>query len=232
MDTTLNNETSKPIEWSQISVRGPQSEMFLQGQISQDLASLDAVGAWSLILRPDGVVITSCWVERLADGFTLTLPRVLGEVTLIRLRRFQLRADCTLALGDVERGPLATTADSVNVGWPGEAEFAAELMPQSFGAAFVRSSISFSKGCFTGQELVGRLDARGSNVPWRLVRTRGPSTPSINAVLLSKGPAGPQGVTTAVTSGTEVVALAWAHRSILDPAVLEGFTDVTIEAIA
>ena len=30
-------------------------------------------------------------------------------------------------------------------------------------------SVSFTKGCYTGQELVARLDARGNNVPRRLV---------------------------------------------------------------
>jgi len=38
-----------------------------------------------------------------------------------------------------------------------------------------RLDVSFTKGCFTGQELVGRLDARGSSVPWRMVRASGPS---------------------------------------------------------
>ena len=29
--------------------------------------------------------------------------------------------------------------------------------------------MSFTKGCYTGQELVARIDARGANVPRRLV---------------------------------------------------------------
>jgi folate-binding Fe-S cluster repair protein YgfZ len=33
----------------------------------------------------------------------------------------------------------------------------------------VERTVSFTKGCYTGQELVARLDARGSNVPRRLV---------------------------------------------------------------
>jgi folate-binding protein YgfZ len=42
-----------------------------------------------------------------------------------------------------------------------EGSIAAEL-------GLVDRTVSFTKGCFTGQELVARLDARGSNVPWRL----------------------------------------------------------------
>ena len=36
-------------------------------------------------------------------------------------------------------------------------------------AGLVERTVSFTKGCYTGQELVARLDARGSNVARRLV---------------------------------------------------------------
>lgn len=36
-------------------------------------------------------------------------------------------------------------------------------------AGIVEGSVSFTKGCFTGQELVARIDSRGNNVPKRLV---------------------------------------------------------------
>jgi tRNA-modifying protein YgfZ len=42
------------------------------------------------------------------------------------------------------------------------------------GAALVDRSVSFTKGCYTGQELVARLDSRGNNVPRRLVGVVGP----------------------------------------------------------
>jgi folate-binding protein YgfZ len=36
-------------------------------------------------------------------------------------------------------------------------------------AGIVEQSVSFTKGCYTGQELVARIDSRGNNVPRRLV---------------------------------------------------------------
>ncbi len=36
-------------------------------------------------------------------------------------------------------------------------------------AHLLDGAVSFTKGCYTGQELVGRLDARGNNVPRRLM---------------------------------------------------------------
>jgi len=35
-------------------------------------------------------------------------------------------------------------------------------------AGVVERSVSFTKGCYTGQELVARIDSRGGNVPRRL----------------------------------------------------------------
>ena len=35
-------------------------------------------------------------------------------------------------------------------------------------AGIVDRSVSFTKGCYTGQELVARIDSRGGNVPQRL----------------------------------------------------------------
>jgi folate-binding protein YgfZ len=44
-------------------------------------------------------------------------------------------------------------------------------------AGLLDRSVSFTKGCYTGQELVARLDSRGNNVPRRLVGLVGGTDP-------------------------------------------------------
>jgi folate-binding protein YgfZ len=44
-------------------------------------------------------------------------------------------------------------------------------------AGLVERTVSFTKGCYTGQELVARLEARGNNVPRRLVGVIGGTDP-------------------------------------------------------
>ena len=232
MSETTSVLVDAPPHWSHIVATGPEAESFLQGQLSQDLADLGDDGRWALLLAPDSVVITSCLVTRAPDGLVLCVPRELAEVSLTRLKRFLLRTKCTLALVDVVEGPLDSTAEQIRAGVPGPAEFALGLTPHSFGASFVATTISFTKGCFTGQELVGRLDARGSSVPWRLVRVSGPSVERVNEVLTSKGPVGPQGLTTAMHSGDGVLGLGVAHRTLLDSRELADATDVHVEPIA
>lgn len=55
----------------------------------------------------------------------------------------------------------------------------AELTPKTIPheAGVVARTVSFTKGCYTGQELVARIDSRGGNVPRRLVGVVAPAGP-------------------------------------------------------
>ena len=53
-------------------------------------------------------------------------------------------------------------------------EVDAKTIPHSLGAVIERA-VSFTKGCYTGQELVARMDARGANVPRSLVAVVAPA---------------------------------------------------------
>jgi folate-binding protein YgfZ len=95
-------------------------------------------------------------------------------------------------------------------------------------ADLVARTVSLTKGCYTGQELVARLDARGNRVARRLAgvvvagRTGGPGPgPSLlGAELAVAGREAPAGtVTSAAWSpglGT-AVGLAYVHRSVAVP---------------
>jgi folate-binding protein YgfZ len=54
-------------------------------------------------------------------------------------------------------------------------------------AGLVEVSVSFTKGCYTGQELVARIDSRGSNVPRHLrgLLLSGPAEPGAGLVDLA-----------------------------------------------
>jgi len=212
---STSNDVTTDLTWSVIEARGEEALTFLQGQLSQDLGALGDEGAWSLVLAPDSVVIAVCHVRSREDGFDLVVAREDADATLARLRRFLLRTKCTLERRDINDGPFATVADQIKASWPGAREVARALTPHTFGRRFVDETVSFTKGCFTGQELVGRLDARGSSVPWRLVRVEGPSEDAINEHLHSKGPEGPQGITSAAELDGRIIGLGVAHRTLL-----------------
>ncbi len=76
--------------------------------------------------------------------------------------------------------------------------------------------MSFTKGCYTGQELVARIDSRGSNTPTRLVRVvaDAPVRLAVGDGLTVAGE--PAGVITSA-SVTEPIALAYVKRAIEVP---------------
>jgi folate-binding protein YgfZ len=73
----------------------------------------------------------------------------------------------TIPLGATIVDAAAYEAVRVEAGFPRHgAELDERTIPAEAG--LVEASVSFTKGCYTGQELVARIDSRGSNVPRHL----------------------------------------------------------------
>jgi folate-binding protein YgfZ len=92
-------------------------------------------------------------------------------------------------------------------------------------AGIVDRSVSFTKGCYTGQELVARIDSRGGNVPRRLrgivIETN--VIPPRGATVTAEGKE--VGTLTSVAESLDrraPVALAYVRRAVSPPA------DVTV----
>src|SRR6266851_552123 len=91
----------------------------------------------------------------------------------------------------------------------------------------VGAAVSFTKGCFTGQELVARIDSRGGHVPrhLRCVVIHGDQVPPAGAAVVVDGR--PVGEITSAARGSwtcapgevggEVVALAYVRREVEVP---------------
>ena len=170
-----------------LEVSGPEATAFLQGQLSQDI---DGVGegqtVWSFILQPQGKVDALVRVTRLGpERWLLDVDGGYGDAVKARLERFKLRTKAEIApvtwssvverLGLEGTVPAPDEADGIDdherhrivAGWPKMgAEITDTTIPHETG--IVDRTVSFTKGCFTGQELVARMDSRGGNAPRRL----------------------------------------------------------------
>lgn len=234
-----------------ITASGPETEAFLQGQLSQDVAAL-AVGEAkpSFLLQPMGKVDAWLRVRRLADdSFALDVDAGHGEATLTRLNRFKLRTKCDLTLETLTVKAVRSTSaveapdGSVAVVWgtitgydvvgsealdAGETEASAadyetlrllvgipamgsELTEDTIPAeaGVVDESVSFTKGCYTGQELVARIDSRGGNVPKHLRAITSDGTLGVGDVVIVDG----DEVGT-ITSAAGGVGLAYIKRAV------------------
>ena len=95
-------------------------------------------------------------------------------------------------------------------------EMGEQTIPAETG--LVDRSVSFTKGCSTGQELVARIDSRGGNVPRRLrgVRLAGDGQPPAGAVLEHDGKEVGR-LTSVARAPAGAVALAYVRREVEPP---------------
>ncbi len=161
-----------------VQVVGPQAASYLQGQISQDVDAL-SVGAtaWSLVLQPNGKVVAWFRIHRVEDDtFLLDIDAGHAEALIARLERFKLRTEATISLrpeGAIptpvlwrDLPPSFSERERILAGMPRMGcELTESTIPGEGGQYFIDVSVSFTKGCYTGQELVARIDSRGGNVP-------------------------------------------------------------------
>ncbi len=81
----------------------------------------------------------------------------------------------------------------------------------------VAEYVSFSKGCYVGQEVVARLDARGGNVNKALRGLRLGEPAQAGTVLRAEGKEVGRITTAAVSPRLGPIALAFVHRSHFEP---------------
>ncbi len=250
-----------------IRAAGPDTEPFLQGQLSQDVVGFQpGEDRWSLLLQPQGKLVALLRVSRVGDEeFLLDVAEGWGQAVIDALERFKLRTRCELELSTWEwlayRGPASTELEAAApivasvqwatipgldvvgpgvapdptvrpIGWDtfealrveaGVAEMGTELDERTIPAAagIVDLAVSFTKGCYTGQELVARIESRGSNTPTRLrgIVVESGEVPPVGATLDVDGDA--VGSVTSAAWSTMLdrpVALAYVKRAVEPPA--------------
>ncbi len=109
------------------------------------------------------------------------------------------------------------------------AELVADVIPAELGQWLIGASVSFTKGCYTGQELVARIDSRGGNVPRHLrgLVVDGPASVApdelVGAEVVMDGDVVGSVTSAARSPGVEpglgtVVALGFVARKVAPPA--------------
>jgi folate-binding Fe-S cluster repair protein YgfZ len=197
------------LQWRLIRVHGVDRLSYLQGQLTQDLAEGQRR---SLLLRPSGEVLSDLEISVHNNYIDLVAPDSLADEVLVRMKRFVLRVDVSFEVVGDTKPPLDLWSLVENA-WPSAFEWALGLPPHSYGQQVVDETVSFTKGCFTGQELVGRADARGATMPWRFIAGFGGDAESVSTLLKDVGPEGPQGVSSLFSHDGTTHWRGVTHRS-------------------
>ncbi|HYD09284.1 MAG TPA: hypothetical protein VEA78_04200 [Acidimicrobiales bacterium] len=218
-----------------VLVRGEEAKTFLQGQLSQDVENMDAgESRRTFLLQPQGKVDAYLRVTRIGeDAYVLDVDTGWGDDVVTRLERFKLRTKADVRrvdgfqvvatlnedgalveelLDDMEVGgdpghPDEYEAARIRAGLPKMGtEVDESTIPAALGV--VDGAVSFTKGCYTGQELVARIDSRGGKTPTKLVGVRSASGEPGASVVVDGNEVG------TVTSAAGDVALAMVRREV------------------
>ncbi len=170
-------------------VEGEEAEHFLEGLVTSQLpANGQAVG--SALLTPQGKLLFSFLISRTEAGFALETDSADSEALSKRLTLYKLRAKVTITPSDiaVSAGQGSALSDTRHADMPGReygSAGAGDLVAyhahratlgvlegpdeiianQDFPhdvALDLTDAVSFSKGCFVGQEVVSRVKHRGT----------------------------------------------------------------------
>ena len=108
-------------------------------------------------------------------------------------------------------------------------ELTESTIPVEAGQWLIDASVSFTKGCYTGQELVARIDSRGGNAPRPIRGLRIDGHVEAGAAVTALDGRALGTVTTAAMDGDETIALAPLARAVAPPAeVLVDGTDARL----
>ena len=119
------------------------------------------------------------------------------------------------------RAPCPSTADALDALRieDGRAWFGPDVTEENLlhEMGHVAEYVSFSKGCYVGQEVVARLDARGGNVNKALRGLRLEGRARAGTVLRAGDKEIGRVTTAAVSPRLGPIALAFVHRSHFEP---------------
>jgi tRNA-modifying protein YgfZ len=194
-----------------VVMEGPDALSYLQSQVSQDLGDLQVGGsAWTLVLEPNGKLASLARITRTAEErLELDTDAGYGADLRARLDRFRIRVKATTSLIEADAdAPPRNESERIELGWPamGHEIVPGETVPQ--GTGLTRVAVSFTKGCYPGQELVERMDSRGAEAPRTLRRLDVPEG-SVQGDPVRDGDQEVGEITSVVLTR----ALAWVKRS-------------------
>jgi folate-binding protein YgfZ len=232
-----------------VRVQGPDAEDFLQRMLSNDVAG-DVCDALLLTPKARVIAPVRVW-RRGPDDFLLLTEPELGDVVRSALLRARFAAKCEVepeehtssivfggsegianldygvpavevlddpvepTMGDDELELLRVTAGTPRFG----REIDDRVLPAEAG--LVERAVSFTKGCFPGQEPIARLHYRGhANRGLRVLTWEGAELPEYDASVSYEGKEIGR-VTSAARDGDRIVALAYVRAEVPADAELD-----------
>lgn len=152
---------------SLLKISGTDACKFLQGQLTNDVSALtDRQFTLSAHCNPQGRVISLFYLIFLNEVYYLLMPSDILPITLTALKKYAVffksaLEDTTQELTNVLAQIGNPSLFDIHAGVP-------RIHPETSGAFLPHDinldklgAISFNKGCYTGQEIIARMQYRG-----------------------------------------------------------------------
>jgi folate-binding protein YgfZ len=143
-----------------LSVMGKDSASFLQGQMTCDVNALvDGKSQFGAFCNPKGKVIATFLIVKLQENFFLILPKTLLSTVQGVLQRYKLRSK--VEFSEMENFPIERFLKPAELRTPWILpETSEQFIPHALKLDKT-GAVSFTKGCYTGQEIVARTHYLG-----------------------------------------------------------------------
>lgn len=149
-------------ERATLAVRGKDRALFLHRLLTQDIRGMSA-----------GQVRPACLLDRLGkiqlavlisvqpEEILLELRAETAESALILLEKYRISEQVQLVLSKAGAVSEKTDCQRISAGVPGIGkELTSEVIPNELGSEWLERFVSFTKGCYVGQEIVARIKHR------------------------------------------------------------------------
>lgn len=160
----LDLEQDLEMSCSRIRVSGPDAERYLNGQVSNDVRlTADGEEIEACLLDAKGKLQISVRIHREDEDFIVEGPYEMRAELLARLEKYLIADDVELHDESEEDSAYAVRLNETQrvlegiPRWPNEL-FPGLLPPE---AGLETSAICYTKGCYTGQEVISRMKRAG-----------------------------------------------------------------------
>jgi folate-binding protein YgfZ len=135
-------------------VSGKDAQSFLQGQLSNDINKIvDEQWQLNAYCQHQGRIIALMWVQKQNDDFYLDFAPDLKTVVQNRLQMFALNAEVVFSEVDNQKKSIEEAQVTLAT--------SEKFIPQDLNLDIEEVGVSFTKGCYPGQEVVARVHYLG-----------------------------------------------------------------------
>jgi folate-binding protein YgfZ len=148
------------IEISSLHISGKDAFSFLQGQLTCNMSEITEKNHFGALCNPKGRVIASFEIQKIEDSFLIHLPKTMIPIVIKILEKYAQFSEVSLKEIDLKL-PKKDLVVSIR-------NKIAVIIPETSGLFTPHELnyhelgfVSFNKGCYTGQEIIARMQYLG-----------------------------------------------------------------------